>query len=188
MAGFIDLSKDFWEDEYANQYEKQLEEEKERPRYDTLARLIQAQTRHLSVLDLGCGTGIMKKYLPDNILTGVDISADAIRKARRSDPESEYICAPIEAYNPTGKFDIILFNEILYYLPDAYGSVCFFSKYLHDDGTIILSVYNPGKAHRFGSVFCGLIEEIKQWDFSITEEIELANGGLSWKIICLKRK
>jgi len=81
-----------------------------------------------SILDLGCGSGNtgnemdIYKY---HRYTGVDISEIAIQRAldrsknnHRQD-KNEYFCDDISFYVPRKRYDIILFRESIFYIPNT---------------------------------------------------------------------
>ncbi|MBN1794166.1 MAG: class I SAM-dependent methyltransferase [Candidatus Omnitrophica bacterium] len=47
------------------------------------------------ILDIGCGEGLLERYLPDRDIIGMDISARALLRARSLKPRSRYIQADI---------------------------------------------------------------------------------------------
>jgi 2-polyprenyl-3-methyl-5-hydroxy-6-metoxy-1,4-benzoquinol methylase len=119
-----------------------------------------------SILDLGCGSGNtgneleVRKY---SRYTGVDISEEAIRKARiRSEQnerneKNEYLTADISKYVPRSKYDIILFRESIHYVPDSRikGMLDRYSKSLEEYGVLIVRMCDRNK---YGSIV-SIIEE-----------------------------
>jgi len=69
------------------------------------------------VLDLGCGEGIHTEALRDRGLAavGVDISIEAIRKARASYPEAEFHCSDLADWEPPGPLDAIYCRGMSWY-------------------------------------------------------------------------
>jgi predicted TPR repeat methyltransferase len=75
------------------------------------------------VLDIGCGQGFVTRDLPGRHVTGVDVSAEAIDKARRIQREgltfkqlSLFELAP----PPENKYDLVVITGVLY--PQYTGS------------------------------------------------------------------
>ncbi|HEY6568540.1 MAG TPA: class I SAM-dependent methyltransferase [Actinomycetota bacterium] len=62
-----------------------------------------------SVLDLGCGDGYWMPKLPGYL--GVDVSAEAIRHARRNHPDRRYQTTP-----PLGHFDLVISRDAMQHL------------------------------------------------------------------------
>ena len=81
-----------------------------------------------NILDYGCGNGVHIDYLnsvfPSAEIYGLDTSEQAIEVAKENNPEfSSYIstCSPVPKIDETFKgvkFDLIICNQVLYYLND----------------------------------------------------------------------
>ena len=72
-----------------------------------------------SVLDVGCGFGHTTQLI--NILVtkdvlGIDISSEAVKKARRMFPTVSFKKRDILKSFPDRKFNVVLFNSILWYI------------------------------------------------------------------------
>jgi SAM-dependent methyltransferase len=62
-----------------------------------------------SILDLGCGTGTLLKYLPYKARkVGLDSSPQMLEKARENFPEGSYFQGNIEKFDLPERFDLIL--------------------------------------------------------------------------------
>jgi SAM-dependent methyltransferase len=105
-----------------------------------------------SVLDLGCGSGSTGNELDAAAYldyTGVDISDVAIAKARvrteenRRADKNSYLQSDIFTYVPTRQFDVILFRDSIYYLPQAKIKRMLdrYSRYLKEGGVFIVTVW-----------------------------------------------
>jgi len=115
----------------------------DRPRYASITRMLCNGKVPGQVLDVGCGTGLLREWLPpETAYLGIEPSGDAIRLARERDTSIQIIHARAEAFDAQGqRFDSIVFNEVLYYLPDPVGILRKYAALLQDDGTILCSVY-----------------------------------------------
>lgn len=74
-----------------------------------------------TILDAGCGEGYLARHLLDNLpgveLSGVDISEQAIARARERCPEGEFQAATIESLDALGRrFDLVICSEVLEHL------------------------------------------------------------------------
>jgi trans-aconitate methyltransferase len=95
------------------------------------------------ILELGCGNGAFTEKLvsayPNADVLGVDISEEALNKARDAAPEADFICG--DMFNIIqeleGEYDLIFASECLYYLTDMY-SVQEFRDFV-DSATDLLS-------------------------------------------------
>jgi SAM-dependent methyltransferase len=112
-----------------------------------------------SILDLGCGSGNTGTELAANTYhdyTGVDISDVAIDKARKRAEEdgrtdkNRYIQSDIFSYEPTHRFDVILFRDSIYYVPGTKvkGMLDRYSKFLKRGGVFIVRLWTGNGKYR----------------------------------------
>lgn len=85
---------------------------------DLIVNYADTKVEQMRVLDVGCGNGGLARLIADTVdYTGIDISTLAIASAREVAPHGTFIAG--DAMNPDknlGVFDVIVFNELLYYL------------------------------------------------------------------------
>lgn len=98
-------------------------------------------------MDIGCGLGTIvdflnsiqkKKYL------GIDMSDSAIEKAAIK--KANFKVADFVGYKEKSKFDIIIFNEVLYYM-DYKKALKKASRMLAEGGKLIVSIYRTKQRH-----------------------------------------
>ena len=107
--------------------------------------------RERAVLDVGCGEGILQKRMAYTRYVGVDVNAEAIRRAQpRVTANTEFHLAPGESFEPTGTFDVIVFNEALYYIPQPLAVFERYRRYLKADGIMIVCNFQTNLARRIG--------------------------------------
>jgi 2-polyprenyl-3-methyl-5-hydroxy-6-metoxy-1,4-benzoquinol methylase len=98
------------------------------------------------ILDVGCGTGILAKYIEKNKkmkVIGIDFSPKALEKARESGVECYEI--DIEKGLPKrwrNKFDSILMSEVLEHIFDTDFVIDELKKVLRPEGILVLTVPN----------------------------------------------
>lgn len=115
------------------------------PRYRVIADWHQTYAPTASVLDLGCGQGLVRRYLSPAIpYTGIDLQPAAIAEAQRAFPEDRFFCADIRHRACPDRFGLILFNEVLYYQPSVASALALIQSYrdaLTDDGLVLTSIW-----------------------------------------------
>lgn len=154
--------------------------------YSIITSYYQQFTPQGSVLDVGCGQGVLNRHLRlhqySNYL-GIDISAEAIRLAGKyQDDKTQFVAANVEEYLPESKYDCIIFNECLYYLNDPMATVRRYSRLLGDSGYMIISMFGDDEP----------IQKIwRQLDgqYQISDKIQVRHvpSGLYWNIAAYSR-
>jgi trans-aconitate methyltransferase len=111
-----------------------------------------------SILDMGCAGGTLASALPSfSRYVGVDVSEHAVATARR-DPdlarlvESDRVAfeqADLRQYCPDQTWNVIVFNEVLYYLrtEQAIIEVERYAKFLSPDGIFCITMKDDPKSH-----------------------------------------
>jgi trans-aconitate 2-methyltransferase len=98
----------------------QFESERNRPCQDLLARIPNATVAKAA--DLGCGPGnstqLLQTQFPGANLGGFDSSPEMIAAARQRMPGSHFEVADIEKWSTHYRFDVILANASLQWVPD----------------------------------------------------------------------
>lgn len=105
------------------------------------------QRNYKNVLDVGCGQGFITKDLPGQNVTGVDISENAIKFARRFKKRGlEWKVSSIFDLNKTFKrrFDLIIITGVLYsqYIGYSNTLVYLIIDKLLDDNGVLVSVHH----------------------------------------------
>lgn len=98
-----------------------------------------------AVLDVGCGEGLLAQRLsrpPLEAYYGVDISQLAIQRAREAGiANARFEVGEARTYAPDRRFDVIVFNEMLYYLDDPKGVVAAHCAFLEPGGAFVVSIH-----------------------------------------------
>jgi len=114
----------------------------------------------LSVLDIGCGGGLLCEPLArlGAQVTGLDASAEAIKVARthaeKATLEVNYICGSVEDFAQTsGKYDVITALEILEHVADIESFLKSVARLLKPNGILLLSTVNrTAKSYLLGII------------------------------------
>lgn len=114
-------------------------------RYSVIAGYIHYLKPGAAVLDVGCGEGLLlRSYRPYGYgrYLGVDIAAQAIaRLSTTADERTRFVCADAETFQPDESFDVIVFNESLYYFRDPLTTFARYLHFLNKDGIVIVSTF-----------------------------------------------
>ena len=178
------LKKYFWDKEYIS--------EKWHFAYNTQGDCVYAPlekyARGGSILDLGCGSGNTSTEVANSAYEkyiGVDVSEAALEKARRRSREcgrqdkNSFACSDFFAYQPQGKFDVILFRESMYHVPMSKIKLIL-DKYalnLKDDGVFIVRLFaanqETSEDKRRPTAMLGIMEA----EFDVLEKIKSSDRG-----------
>jgi 2-polyprenyl-3-methyl-5-hydroxy-6-metoxy-1,4-benzoquinol methylase len=141
-----------WDREYATGHWARLGEMGEMPRYALIAGYVRSIGSAASVLDIGCGDGQLFDWLgQDNKrrYAGVDVSTVAIDQARlRTSNEAGFEVADATTFDPGAQFDIIVLNEMLYYMDRPEEVVQRYQGFLKPGGVLIISMWEAPESQR----------------------------------------
>jgi len=172
--------KDFWENRYTETYHDLLESRNEIGRHGVIAEYITKIIRKGTVLDIGCGTGILAELLDLDLFqyTGLDIAREAIALARGKQPglKNRFHNIRFEEYQSEKPFDVIVANEILYYVDAGiFFKQC--NRLLAPRGHLIVSVFDFKK----GKTLLPVIKARLATPFEIS--VSNPEADLKWEVI-----
>jgi 2-polyprenyl-3-methyl-5-hydroxy-6-metoxy-1,4-benzoquinol methylase len=136
-----------WEIEYAQGRWECMRYLDEFARYSMIAGYFQHIKPGGSILDVGCGEGILRERLAGGFgrYVGVDISRTAVGRLPQDDGKTAYAAADAARYVPDGSFDAIVFNETLYYFDEPLELLRRYEKFLGPEGIFITSLYSGSR-------------------------------------------
>ena len=163
-------------------------------RRDASLRLIAGYIRKFkrsgTVLDAGCGQGILFDHLNGDVITysGFDVSETAIAEARRRAPQARLSVCSVGEYRTDETFDVIVFNEVLPHVDDPLGTLDRFITILKPEGLVIISLYQNPKPQARPTVLTRILEnEISLDRYTMLAKARVENGaGLKWAIYCVR--
>ena len=139
------INKETWDSQYESDVWARLQEIDELAHYSVIVGYIQCFKQGGSVLDVGCGQGILQEKLSPYIYSqyvGIDVSGEAIRQAsHKVDEKTTFICGDLTTWCPDISFDAIVFNEVLYYFENPTMVMSRYEPYLKEHGIFIISMY-----------------------------------------------
>ena len=138
--------------------------------------LVQAVIDNLSgdsLLDVGCGDGILTEKLSAHFLrvVGVDCDAENLRRARAGCAgKAEIISATAESLEINERFDVITMLMVLEHVADPVRALERLSGFLNDTGMMFMCVPNAKSINRRIGLEMGVIEnlhELSEYDLSV---------------------
>lgn len=140
-----------WNKQYKSGRWDNLNNERESIRYKTIVENIEKHGNgNADILALGCGEGILSEHLAHtnfNSFCGMDFSSVSIKKANKKQlPKSKFICADIHKFKPESTYDVIIFNEVFYYIhqTEKANVLKTMLNHLNDGGILAISIYREG--------------------------------------------
>ncbi|HET9122618.1 MAG TPA: class I SAM-dependent methyltransferase [Acidiferrobacteraceae bacterium] len=156
-----------WNESYKNGRWMYLRGLPELGHYSIIAGYLGTVAPRGSVLDIGCGEGLLCRLLPAAPAleyTGIDLSSRAIDAARAefSAAGRSFVCADFCHYQPERSWDAIVFNESLYYAPEPRLVLTRYARYLKPNGVFVISMYLPRRARAWQAVgeVCRTLDEV----------------------------
>jgi 2-polyprenyl-3-methyl-5-hydroxy-6-metoxy-1,4-benzoquinol methylase len=183
----VKVAREGWERQYRSGGWDYLAGESEAGHYLAIAQLCEQYLPGSSLLDIGCGTGILVGYLQrgagtaSSRYTGIDFAQEAISQAEAAWPGARFSRLDYSADPAGGRYDGIIFNETLYCFDDPLAMVdkCIAAN-MHAGSLLIVSMYGDHHAALWDALdlICATVDER-------VVENEL---GVRWKIRALRPK
>lgn len=134
-----------WDKEYASGRWDYFNDALQVSRYEAVLQFVDGYAGKRTILELGCGEGILQARMrPGSYerFLGIDISKVAIRKASLlKDRSTDYKCGDMEKFVPSGKFSLLIFNEVLNYSDDPVRLLTRYTGFLEPNGLVICSFF-----------------------------------------------
>lgn len=168
-----------WRGEYADGQWSRLWKIDELGHYSVIAGYFGRLKPGGSVLDVACGEGVLQRHLKPHRYhhyLGIDFTPEAIARASKSKDElTDFAVADALNFSTDEKFDVIIFNECLYYFADPLNLVKSYAGFLEEDGVFIIS--------NFSSLTnLSTVRSIRQ-NFYVDDEVSIVNSdGISWTV------
>jgi 2-polyprenyl-3-methyl-5-hydroxy-6-metoxy-1,4-benzoquinol methylase len=152
-----------------------------------------------NILDLGCGSGNTANEMADSAYsryTGVDISEEALAKARRRSEangratKNSFACSDFASYIPPDRYDVILFRESMYHVPLSKITALLdkYAKYLKDDGVFIVRLFAGSRETSKSKYRPTAMLEIMANEYDVLERRQYAEQGSPTVIVFRPRQ
>ncbi len=175
-----------WERDYSTGHWDYLHTLQQAARYQVIAGYCQHFAPGGSILDVGCGDGHLQELLASagySRYLGVDLSTEAIQRAEsRCDDRTEFRQIAVDDFETEERFDVIVFNEILYYLEAPMEVLERFGAFLTPEGIFVASIHSARSWNR-------RLWKMIAGRYRALDEVEVSHGsGKFWIIKVLTPK
>jgi 2-polyprenyl-3-methyl-5-hydroxy-6-metoxy-1,4-benzoquinol methylase len=179
-----------WDREYKTGQWDYLGGRAEMPRYAIIAGYCRFIASTASLLDIGCGNGLLSTWIcrdRNHRYVGIDISNAAIRQAReRRVNQARFEVADAAIFDPGDQFDVIVFNEMLYYMASPESVLEHYEGFLRSGGVFIISMWRTTtslQTWRRCASRLKLIDEVRvrsantnEWDVRLCRPSKILTG------------
>jgi len=133
-----------WDETYRSKEPDRYKSLEQFARYAVIEGYCKSLPRPFSLLEVGCGAGILLSRLDTALLAdyvGLDVSSLALEQARIIYPNGKYVHSSAEAFSPdANSFDVVIFNESIYYLRNLVAQFNRYLSFLTPGGHAIVSI------------------------------------------------
>ena len=148
----------------------------EAARYSAVRDVIERYAGDGFVLDIGCSQGILQEGLRYGRYLGVDNCEESIRLAQsKCDRWTQFVCADGSYFVADQPPNVVVMNEVIYYLPDPVAAVEHHARRLAPGGVVIISIYARTWSSR------RLLKAIGN-RLDLVESTVIRSGHLAWTV------
>jgi len=97
-----------------------------------------------SVLDIGCGNGLLLGTLAPDVGVGIDLNPELIQHASARYPQLQFCACPIEEYQPSNRatFDYIILSGVIQQVYDVHNLLVKIRRMCHTRTRLIICNYS----------------------------------------------
>jgi 2-polyprenyl-3-methyl-5-hydroxy-6-metoxy-1,4-benzoquinol methylase len=181
------VAREVWERQYRSGGWDYLAGQDEAAHYLVIAEFYRRHLSGGSLLDIGCGTGILAAHLQRHAgmapsrYAGIDIAEEAVGQAASSCPGGHFSRLDYSSDAAPGRYDGVIFNETLYCFDDPLAIVDkSIAENMHAGSLLIISMY--GEHHE------PIWDAIRTRCDTVDERVVENGAGVRWSIRALRPK
>ena len=188
----VKQDKASWEAAYRQGVWESLSSDAEYAHNLLVGGLICRHAKPFSLLDVGCGSGVILRYLDLASVTqytGVDLAQAALDRVDPKRPQDRHICSSLEEFNPCDKWDIVLFNEVLYYTHDPVAQLHRFEKCLRPGGHFVVSMHKKASPFAYNNRCIRRVRAyFRRACYSVIDAVEICNitSAARWQVFLVQ--
>jgi len=109
------------------------------------------------LLDVGCGKGELVSILCSKgyVVTGLDISIEAVSSAKKNVPNAKFECIDAETFELVDKYNVVFLNLVLQFLKEKYSFLEKIKK-VSEKVVVVVPVLIEGVTHDEKSLRIGM--------------------------------
>lgn len=150
----------------------------ESARLEAVIGIVRSGYQTPAILEIGCGKAVMLRQMPAGsfrTFTGIDLSQVAINGARLFESQMvHFVHADMHSFIPDHTYDVIAFNESLYYSREPTAVFARYLPYLNEGGCIIVSAFQNKYTAKLWPALA------RKWQATITQTV--TEGKHAWDI------
>ncbi|MBL6430573.1 MAG: class I SAM-dependent methyltransferase [Alphaproteobacteria bacterium] len=180
---------DGWDEEYRAGRWSFLRDLPESGRYGIIGMWLSLTETLDSVLDIGCGEGLLYERLqPMGIkrYVGVDLAPAALNIANVDPDLASLRAGDLHTFTPEGEtFSAIVFNEVLHFSDDPAAAVARYVPFLAPGGVIAVSMYSPKRLESGANrLISRLWEATDGPDWDVLDDYRLTSDkkNVTWRL------
>jgi 2-polyprenyl-3-methyl-5-hydroxy-6-metoxy-1,4-benzoquinol methylase len=174
-----------WNQEYESGVLEHYADLEALPRYSVLIGYMGVHDGSPTVLDVGCGVGLLRARMAGVRFTryvGIDPSSSAIERARELEDERTKFIVSERPTSTLGSYDVVVCNEVLYYVDDVEEFLDAVAQVLKPGGLFLTSIWR----HPGDSALHRMVD--KRFELVARHEVtSLTKRGRRYRVACHRR-
>lgn len=187
---------DGWDEEYRRGRWAFLRDLPESGRYGIIGMWLALNGALDSVLDIGCGEGLLYERLkPMGVdrYVGVDLAPAALGIADVDPQIASLRVGDLHTFaaQPGETFSAVVFNEVLHFSEDPAAAVARYVPFLSPDGVIAISMYSPKRPESGANRLIGRLWEATDGaDWEVLDDCRLTSDkkNVTWRLRLIRPK